>query len=82
MSQRFDFQDGQPEDDAARQFVHANVDWLLRQCVDIPSAYWPQLVNTACQRLLDRGVADAAVRRIYRRTVRELRLTPEPRESP
>jgi hypothetical protein len=57
-----------------RQLVQAQVNWLLRECVEIPAAYWPNFVNTECQRLRDRGADEAIVRRIYRRTVRELRL--------
>jgi hypothetical protein len=74
MSRRFDFRDDRPENDYTRPFVECHVGQILRGCIEIPSPYWPYLVNTSCQLLLDRGLDEALVRRIYRRTVRELRL--------
>ncbi|HVX10151.1 MAG TPA: hypothetical protein VHC22_03015 [Pirellulales bacterium] len=74
MATRFQFYDARPEDQGTRQLIQVHVDRLLRQCREIPVAYWPHLVNRACQRLADRGADDTIVRRIYRRTVRELRL--------
>lgn len=59
------------------EFVQGYTQSLLRKCVDTPIPYWPYLVNRACQRLLDAGHNEAAVRRIYRRVVRELRLEPD-----
>jgi len=82
MSRLFELEDERPADKRVQRFIQAYADWLLKQCVEIPSPYWPHLVNTACQRLLDEGEDDAIVRRIHRRVVRELTLTPESTERP
>lgn len=68
--------DGERPRPKHEDFIRHWTNWLLQQCVEIPSPYWPQLVNTHCQRLLDAGHNEAAVRRIYRRVVRELQLDP------
>jgi hypothetical protein len=71
----FEIVDGPHLDRRLRQFAQLYSHNLQSACVEVPSPYWPQVLNTACQRLLNAGENDVLVRCVHRKVVRELTLT-------
>lgn len=49
--------------------------FIMDRCIEVPAAYWPQIVAEECNKLLLSGIDGETVRRVRRWLERELTLS-------
>jgi hypothetical protein len=48
---------------------------IMDQCIEVPAAYWPQLVDEECEKLLASGIDGETVKTVRRWLERELMIS-------
>jgi hypothetical protein len=48
----------------------------MDQCIEVPAAYWPQLIDEECEKLLAAGFDRETIRMVRRWLDHELKVSP------
>jgi hypothetical protein len=49
---------------------------VMDQCIEVPAAYWPQLIDEECEKLLAAGIDRETIRMVRRWLDHELKVSP------
>jgi hypothetical protein len=49
---------------------------IMNRCIQVPAAYWPQIVDEECQKLLAAGIHGETVKSVRHWLERELTISP------